>query len=342
MKTVLLAAGFGSRLWPVSTSDRPKQFHPLINGSSLLRYTYDQMSKVVARDELYVLILEGMEDLVLQELPEIDTARLVVVPERRNTLPHTLWALSEITEDKAEPVLFRGVDQYAVDEPSFLHSLSDCLNNYHSAALTLLCSTYEKFNSNDGYCLVDESGAVLRFLEKPGEDEISGLANTHKILRSSFMYIASVQSVLGSLAELSDEWASGAQAVLTSGDENRKSLFLALPFLDISSALFQKSHKLRAEEIEYEFVDVGRFEEVYALNAKDKQGNVLLGRVLLSGDCKSNLIINKTSSPLVVISRSDLVIVQTEAGSLVSSFEEAYKVGEIYKQQIHGVERHDG
>jgi mannose-1-phosphate guanylyltransferase len=106
MKTVILAAGFGSRLWPVSTSEKPKQFQKLLHGKSLLAYTYEHMQHVSSDDELYVLVLEGMQPLVREELPDIADDHVLVVPERRNTLPHTLWALTQITDSPDEPVLF--------------------------------------------------------------------------------------------------------------------------------------------------------------------------------------------------------------------------------------------
>ncbi len=69
MKTIILAAGFGSRLWPLSTSERPKQFQNFINDTSLLQHTYSLMSKVSEVADLYVLTLKGLEWLVVEQLP---------------------------------------------------------------------------------------------------------------------------------------------------------------------------------------------------------------------------------------------------------------------------------
>lgn len=338
MKTVILAAGFGSRLWPVSTSDKPKQFQRLINGTSLLKYTYQQLTQAIAVDELYVLGLEGMQNLIREELPEIKDDHIILVPERRNTLPHTLWALNSITNDPHEPVLFKSVDHFVHNPEAFIKSLKNALSNYGNKqpALELLCSDYGAFNTNDGYCIVDSSNRLLRFMEKPSQADLEAAAGNHKVYRSSMTFIASIRAFQEILGGFDEAWVDAAKQLLASNSTSRAKLFLELPFMDISTTIFQKSDQLRVDTIDYSFTDVGRFEELYQLNDKDQQGNVVIGPVILGTVCKNSLIINETDKPLVVMSVTDSVVVQTEAGSLVSPFKDAVKIGEIYKSQIHG------
>lgn len=337
MKTVILAAGFGSRLWPLSTSEKPKQFQPLIGEKSLLRYTYDLLSNVTTQDELYVLGLEGMLDLIREQVPELRSENVILVPERRNTLPHTLWALAGITDNLDEPVLFKSVDHYLLHPEVFLSSLGEVLGEYKPGpSITLLCTSYQKFNTNDGYCLVDSTGIVKKFLEKPTEQELQTHSAGLTVYRTTFTYIASSNALLTNLKHTSEAWAGNARAVVEGKLSGRKDAFLKLPFMDISSFIFQKAGNLRAVEMEYEFIDVGRFEEIYELNTKDGDSNVIIGKVITAEETRNNLIINTTDEPLVVIGKKDTVIIQTDHGSLVSSFPDASKVGDIYKSQIHG------
>src|SRR5688572_30694717 len=112
MKTVILAAGFGSRLWPLSTSERPKQFQNFVKDKSLLQYTQEIFSQFTSINELYVLTVEGLEELVKEQLPNIPSSNIIAVPERRNTLPHTLYALKKLPVRGNEPVLFTPVDHF--------------------------------------------------------------------------------------------------------------------------------------------------------------------------------------------------------------------------------------
>jgi mannose-1-phosphate guanylyltransferase len=335
MKTVILAAGFGSRLWPISTSENPKQFQPLINNVSLLKYTYEQLKKITPERELFVLILEGMQKSVFKELPHLDAKQMIVVPERRNTLPHTLWALSTITNTQDEPVLFKSVDHFILNEDAFLSSLKQVTQNPDWPAITLLCTAYKEFNDNDGYCLVDASNRITYFLEKPSKEAVEDAVQKGTVYRSPFVFIATKRAMSEVLDELEEEWTPDAKVVLRASGAELKQSFLNLPIIDISTAVFQKSQKMQLAKIEYNYIDVGRFQELYTLNTKDANGNVIVGNVLVAGDCHNNLLINTSPSPMVVISRSESVIVQTEAGNLVSSFEEAHTIGKIYKEQIH-------
>jgi mannose-1-phosphate guanylyltransferase len=338
MKTVILAAGFGSRLWPLSTSERPKQFQPLIEGRSPLAYTYMQVAKTIPVSELYVLGLEGMQELIQTELPDLDPSKIIVVPERRNTLPHTLWALAAITDSADEPVLFKSVDHFIVNPEAFSTSLAQAIAQYDVSKhrFTLLCTAYKTYDRNDGYCIADASGKIREFLEKPSEATPTALGNKAAMYRSPLIYITSKRAFLDVLDELETSWSNGAKQLITSGAPERQELFLDLPFLDISSAIFQASRQLWVREIAYDYIDVGQFTEIYALNNKDAQGNVINGNVILGTECRNCLIINKLPLPLVIMSLTDTVIVQTAAGSLVSPFKDASQVGDIYKKRIQG------
>ncbi len=336
MKTVILAAGFGSRLWPISTSENPKQFQPLINGESLLVYTYRQLATVTPVDELYVLTLEGLEKHVRAQLPDIADDHIILVPERRNTLPHTVWALHALGGTPDEPVLFKSVDHYMRDADAFLASLSASTARYDRTkpAVTLLCTEYTSFDHNNGYLLADDSRRIVEYLEKPTEDMLEALRSKGSIYCSPFVYIACQSALEAALGKLDNEWSRAATKLVRAPESEFKQLFLGLPFIDISSTLFHDSKDLMMDTIKYDFVDVGKYDALYALNAKDVRGNVIMGEVVLSDDCQNNFICNRMPEPLAVVGCSDSVIVQTPHGSLVSSMKNANDIGELYKTRI--------
>ena len=334
MKTVILAAGFGSRLWPLSTSDKPKQFQPLIHGQSLVAYTYQTMAHVIPNDSLYVLTLEGLEHFVLEQIPGISADYILSVPARRNTLPHTLWALNILAD---EPVLFRSVDHFLPDPTAFVASLKSCIERYEAGAsdFTLLCTENSPYSANDGYALLSEPSNISQFIEKPIPAEYSALQAKGKLLRSPFIYIATNKSAAQILGGLDYDWARLGIQLLGSDADNKKQLFLDMPVMDISTSVFQESQNLKADVIDYEFVDVGTYSALYALNEKDAAGNVLIGDIITGTDCFDNFIVNQTSNPVVVQGISSSIVILTNQGNLVSSFSTVDAVGEIYKQNIH-------
>jgi mannose-1-phosphate guanylyltransferase len=213
------------------------------------------------------------------------------------------------------------LDRYAGDKPVF----------------TMLADKATSFNSNDGYCVTDESGRMTAFLEKPARQAFEDAAATHILYRCPMLYVVSRNIFAGILAHIAEPWQQQAEQLLSADAAARPKIFLVMPFTDMGIA-YQQAPDVRVVRIEYQFVDVGRFQELYQLNDKDTDGNVIMGTAVLDGVCANNLIINLTDAPLAVLSISDSVIVQTSAGSLVTPFSEAARIGEIYKSRIHSHE----
>jgi mannose-1-phosphate guanylyltransferase len=340
MKTVILAAGFGSRLWPLSTSEKPKQFQPLINNESLLCYTYNLLRKVTDADELYVLTLQGLEQHVYAELPAIAENHVILVPERRNTLPHTLWALNILgAEDAEEPILFKSVDHFVVDPHKFLDSLSSSLPDLSKRPLrelTLLCVKADTYSSNCGYAVVDEHMCIVQFKEKPSEEAFRLLQQQGVMYSSPFIYACSKATMSGILMQNKTPLTVQAARLLGAAASERQEAFAVMPFVDISHALFQLAIDMRARAIEYDFVDVGRYTTLYELGSKDEFGNVVQGNVVLGNGCRDNFIVNQTKLPLIVNALNKTVIVQADAGSVVAPIQDIDAVGELYKTKVYG------
>jgi mannose-1-phosphate guanylyltransferase len=328
MKIVLLAAGFGSRLWPLSTSDKPKQFQPLLEERSLLQYTYDLFRPITKADDLYVLTLKGLEHWVYKQLPQLPHSNVLIVPERRNTLPHTLFALNTITDNPEESVLFSGTDLVVSEPKAFLKTVKDVAAKPDSSVITMFLSAHGAVDSNAGYALLDEQHHIKQFLEKPSKATIKALSKPGNLHKNTFCYITSSKA----LALTLDEQARG---LLTATTEKRDRAFLAMPFCDISSTVFQKASNLVGAVAESDFVDLGTFRELYRMNPKDRRGNSVSGNVIVEPDCRDNLIINHTDQPLVVIGMHGCIVVQTQDGSLCAPIAEADRIGDIYKHQIH-------
>lgn len=337
MKTVLLAAGFGSRLWPLSTSEKPKQFQTLLGEQSLLQYSYELFSQITNPDELYVLTLRGLEHWVHEQIPAIPTNNVLTVPERRNTLPHTLFALNSITSARDEPVLFSGTDLFITDSNSFLASLRDCIEKMdHTAAtqsITMACSSSGAIDTNAGYLQPGDAGVT--FIEKPDLQTIHTLSEKGPLYKNTFTFIASAASLEPAFTAMDDRLAGQAKALLAADEEKRQAAFLTMPVCDISNAAFSHAPNITACVTDSDFVDLGTYASLHRINEKDAQGNVIFGSVVLDGNCTGNFIANHTDQPLVLIDTSDTVIVQTPWGNIFSPLAQASRIGDIYKQKIN-------
>lgn len=336
MKTVILAAGFGSRLWPLSTPERPKQFQALLGEQSLLQYTYDMMAKVTPARELYVLTLSGFEDIVRDQIPGIVDGNIIAVPERRNTLPHTLYALRIITQADDEPVLFAPVDHYLHSEAAFLSSLQQEVGVYEASdTITILCCDSGGYDGNAGYLVTDLSGQILAYREKPSQGEVRQLQGRGTLYKDTALYITSRSGITRAIKDVDSQTAEPIAAFMQARGQALLASYVAMPFMDIPTKLFEYATNLQVAHITAEFTDVGRYAALHAILPKDDRGNAIVGDVILGEACTGSLAINTTDRPLVVMAGDAQVVVRTPGGSLQAPLADADKIGDIYKAQIY-------
>jgi mannose-1-phosphate guanylyltransferase len=337
MKTVILAAGFGSRLWPLSTPDRPKQFQTLLSDEeSLLQYTYGQFLNVSDKQDLFVLTLAGFEPIVKEQLPGISDDNIISVPERRNTLPHTLFALKQLSSSPDEQLLFTTVDHYLTDPEQFLSTLNSALSSPVARAddIYVVCTENTGYDPNAGYAAVAENGHVTEYREKPTEEELAAMAASGRVLKDTAIFTASISSILNAATSLDGELQNQISNFLNASDGQRVEVYLNFEFMDIPTKLFEHARNLSLIQVDCEFIDIGRYSSLRQILPKDEKGNVVMGDVVMSEECRGNLIINKTDAPLVVVGQQNSVIVHTADGHVHAPFDSVDQVGAVYKSQI--------
>jgi len=162
-------------------------------------------------------------------------------------------------------------------------------------------------------------------------DELQKKAHVY---RNPLIFMGNKDAFLRTLRNIQTPWARvGEQLLLAADDNERRRIFPEVPIQDLAP-LFETSKDLMADVIEYEFLDVGKYDALYELNEKDKNGNVVIGKAIVDDDCRGNFIVNQLSEPLVVLGTQDSVVVQTANGSLAAPLAKANSIGDIYKQQI--------
>jgi mannose-1-phosphate guanylyltransferase len=335
MKCVILAAGLGSRLWPLSTQERPKQFQQLIGNQTPLQYTHSLLCQALPAKAVYVLTLSGLETLVHEQLPGVSQHNLITVPERRNTLPHTLLALNQLADTDAEPVLFMPADIYYAQPNDLLRALRGLKQVTTTIRTHLLCAPASGIDRSLGYVLVDGAGAVAAFVEKPDARTAKRLATSDGTYVNTMGYLTSSAAIRSQFGTLAAETGQLAAALLAAQPSQRKRTFLDMPFIDISHGLFEQADNLTALPIATPIIDIGKFSSLYAINKKDRHNNVAAGPVVFDGLSHGNFVVNRFNRPLAIINTQDSVIIQTPDGSLAAPLSHADAIGDIYKQQIN-------
>lgn len=180
---LVLAGGVGSRAWPASRPDRPKQCLPLVEGRSLLQCTVDRLSTTFPAEHILVVTGRDMARTVRQQLPW-HSDRILVEPERRNTTAAIVWGAAEAARRGATSIAVLPSDHRIVDEAAFLAALNAALDAADADGPTLLGVRPSHPETGFGWivpgpAVVVRAGApvhrVERFVEKPDAERAAAL-----------------------------------------------------------------------------------------------------------------------------------------------------------------------
>jgi mannose-1-phosphate guanylyltransferase len=299
MRILLLAGGGGTRLWPLSTEDRPKQFLPLLSDKSLLRETYERVRPLSG--DVFVATSARHAHLVRAELPELAPDRVLEEPARRNSGPAILAAAVRFAGDGDPVTAAIPSDQTVRDDDAFRRALGEASELADSGSVVLLTAAPTRPEPDYGY-VEHESGRVTGFTEKPKAEKAKELASTGRHFWNAGIFVFRPSRLLAEAARVAGELVEGARRYVASGTPED---YAALPDISIDFAVMEKIASVRAVPLDAGWSDVGTWRSVRELRgASDEQGNLVISPV-----------------PVLAPGLRDTAVVVGGAGVLVLPFE---------------------
>jgi len=173
---VILAGGGGTRLWPLSSPERPKPFIPLVGGKTLLATTVDRLLPLIPYEDIYVLVAASQAALVRESLPSLPADQIIAEPIGRNTGPALALAAARIDRPADAPMLVLPADHAVLDAVAWRNALSAAIaiTEREPEALVTLGVTPTRAATGFGY-IVAEGERVTRFMEKPDAETAQAL-----------------------------------------------------------------------------------------------------------------------------------------------------------------------
>ena len=326
---IIMAGGIGSRFWPISRTDQPKQFLDFsIQGRSFLRRTYDRMKVVIPEENILVVSLERYRDQVRAHLPELPEENLLLEPYNRNTAPCIAYATYAILQRDPEAVTVVTPSDHAIARHEIFNStLKDALAYAAGTdALITLGVVPTRADSNFGYIQMAGKPEGRRpvktktFTEKPDPELARVFLDTQEFLWNSGIFVWRADAIRKELEkyapEITDLWTGWREVMGTDGQQAFVDrIYTDMPRISIDYAVMEKTDNAWVYPAEFRWADIGNWESLYEYLAyHDERGNALnrTARRLLI-DSSDNIVYSTRDDKLLAIrGMEDFIVIDTE------------------------------
>ncbi|WP_241697228.1 mannose-1-phosphate guanylyltransferase [Winogradskyella eckloniae] len=327
---ILMAGGVGSRFWPISTQEFPKQFHDMLGtGDTLIQKTFNRLAKLIPEENIFILTNERYNDLVFEQLPNITKRQVLLEPAMRNTAPCILYASLKIQKENEDAVMIVAPsDHWIEDEDAFSQNVKSafdyCASN--SALMTLgITPTFP--NTGYGYIEYDKSAtteikSVNQFREKPDYETAKTFIDQGNFLWNAGIFMWSAKTVVAAFKnnqpQLFELFEKGYSVYNTEfEDDFIKENYAKAENISVDYALMEKSDNVYVIPATFDWNDLGTWGSLYDKLDKDTDKNAVVNARVLADEASGNMIRTKNDKIVVVDGLKDYIIVDKDEVLLI-------------------------
>jgi mannose-1-phosphate guanylyltransferase len=343
MKFLILAGGVGSRLWPLSTKEKPKQFQNFINDRTLLQQAFDRLDFADSKD-IFVSTNIEYKDIIKQQLPEITNEQIILEPTRRDTGPCIAFAIKYLQsifgDDETVSIIY--ADQLIKDKKEFKdkllfgHKIAAQENKF---AIIEVKAKYP--NPNLGYVKIgnlikQENGIEVyeldHFTEKPDYETAKKFVESFKYLWNTGFYIFKVGDFLNKIQTHAPEIDKILNKITNFND--CLETYNKFPQISFDYALMEKIDPKNVLIIPAElgWSDIGTWNTLYEEMVDEIGENLTEGEIHSLATSNSVIINKQKNKKVVLINVDNLVVINTETEILICHKSEDKRIKEILEK----------
>lgn len=350
---LILAGGGGTRLWPLSRNDNPKQFLNLFENQTLTQITVARLQKILPLDRIFIVtVSEEYKAEILREIPEFITANIIVEPARRETGPaHALGAIHIYKKDSDAVIITEAADRLVKPLPLYLNTLLDAAKVAYTEKILIAMGIepryphpglghikkgikHETVNGTDFYVLD-------QFVEKPPLELAKEYTDSGNYLWNAGQYVWRADTLLSSYEKNAPEIYTILKNIephIFQKDEESllKSEYEKMPSIAVDYAISEKEKNFLVVAADFYWTDIGDWKEVWGNLPKDSRGNVII-----SGNNKAAEVINIDSTDslirtdgrvIAIVDVDNIVVVDTPNALLITTKSRAQSVKKVVEK----------
>jgi mannose-1-phosphate guanylyltransferase len=322
---VLMAGGVGSRFWPISTTENPKQFHDMLGtGDTLIQRTFKRLNAFIPTENILILTNERYNDLVLEQLPMIEPGQVVLEPAMRNTAPCILYAALKIRKMNPDGVMIVAPsDHWIENEEAFAKDVMQCFQTCEKEEALCTLGIKPSFpNTGFGYIEYAKGSGedlkkVRQFREKPDYETAKSFLEQGNFLWNAGIFMWSVKTIIGAFEKYQpgqfDLFEQGLPHYNTETERDFiRENYAKAENISIDYAILERSDAIYVLPANFDWNDLGTWGSLYDKLEKDPQGNALVQGKLLELDAGGNMIRLPKGKLAVIDGLKDYIIVDKE------------------------------
>ncbi len=324
-----MAGGVGTRFWPMSTTQHPKQFLDVLGtGKTLIQQTFDRLLKICPKENIFVVTSHNYETLVKQQLPGLPKDNILCEPSRKNTAPCIIYASYKIHKLNPNAITIVAPSDHLIKkEDTFVKAINSCISKASQEdCLVTLGIKPTRPDTGYGYIQFLQSNAtekdkriykVKTFTEKPDHDMAKFFVESGDFLWNSGIFIWSTKSLLKAAESLDPELANVFKDGVKHYNTPKEKDFITQAYntcknISIDYSIMEKADNVYVRSSIIGWSDLGTWGSLYGHIMKDKKHNAVIGKNVMIYDSK-NCIVHVPKDKLVVLQGlEDYIVVESD------------------------------
>ena len=341
MHALFIAGGSGTRLWPLSREENPKQLQSLIGSKSLMTQTIERVEPLVEAQNIWIVTNQKYFDQVAAHSPDVLRAQIITEPFALGTnLAVGLGLFHLIRENPDAIVLIGWADSHIGKEAEFCEALrraSEIARNSQGVILgvkpNFASTAYGYLEIGNRFDEKNEAFEIAKFEEKPSAERAAEFCQSGRHFWNSGISVWKASSLIGLMERHTPAHFAALKSVAaTIGTEKffpkMIEAFTSLPKTAIDTSIFEKAEGLVTLPIDVEWNDIGAWSAIYDVQTSDSEHNITRGQVVSLDTEKCLIYADKRL--IATLGVSDLVIIETEDAILVARKDDTSRLKELH------------
>ncbi len=325
---IIMAGGVGTRFWPFSRVEKPKQFLDIVGcGKSLIQLTFERFSNQVPTENIFIVSNERYRELIIEQLPEITEHQLLLEPFQRNTAPCVAYASYKIASKNPNANIIVTPSDHAIfNDVAFLNTIDEALEVSQSGDKLVTIGIHpHKPETGYGYIqFIDEGDKTVKkvktFTEKPELELAKKFLESGDFVWNAGLFVWSAKSIIAAFekheSDLASIFSEITEAYFTANEKSSiQEAYAHAKNISIDYAILEKADNVWVVLGDFGWSDLGAWDSLYDLRDKNEQRNVIEGNIT-TYDVK-NCIINGAKNKLIVVEGLEDYLVADNGNSLL-------------------------